>query len=119
MNYCFIDYDWTGFKDTKEKILTEVLVSSVVRGMDEFRQAARQAIRTKEHAPPFIQDALAGFPRSGDRYPPQVRLHGADCIVCQRQVRLFGMPVLVKPGDGLTCGIQDQLFRQVGPGGQV
>ena len=39
--------------------MAKVFVSSVVQGMEEFRQAARQAIRTMEHTPVMFEDFSA------------------------------------------------------------
>ena len=44
---------------------------------------------------------------------------GLNNFGCQWKIRLFGLPVLVKQGDGFTRGIENEFFRQSSPGGKM
>ena len=57
------------------------------------------------------------YSSDGDRL--QVGFNGLNDFGSQREVRLFGLPVLVKQRHGFTRGIENEFFRQSSLGGKM
>jgi len=55
----------------------------------------------------------------GDRDRLQMSFNSLNERGSEREIRLLGAPMLMEQSDGFTGGIEDQLFRQLGFGGQM